>query len=160
MLTSKWFSQELKFLFFLQLQLILQLALLVQQQILPTQVQVHHFFFQMFIGISEVLTMFSLVFWQIKLMILALAACDAGGGSKAVPSSGNGSSDATSIRLTVSVLFFLVFTASYVSNFSMAWLFTGLACLLCMTVYKHWCFSEEVGLVGFYVEISWVIFFI
>ncbi|KAI3459404.1 hypothetical protein Pfo_016067 [Paulownia fortunei] len=45
---------------------------------------------------------------------------NSGGGSKTVPSSGDGSSDATSTRLTVSVLFFLVFTASYVSTFNMA----------------------------------------
>ncbi|KAK6130217.1 hypothetical protein DH2020_036027 [Rehmannia glutinosa] len=45
---------------------------------------------------------------------------NSGGGSKTVPPTGDGSSDATSIKLGVSVLFFLVFVASYVSTFSMA----------------------------------------
>ncbi|KAK6146055.1 hypothetical protein DH2020_019924 [Rehmannia glutinosa] len=44
---------------------------------------------------------------------------DSGDGSTTVPSSGDGSSDATSIRMTLSLLFFLVFTLSYVSTFNM-----------------------------------------
>ncbi|KAG8370229.1 hypothetical protein BUALT_Bualt14G0095300 [Buddleja alternifolia] len=46
---------------------------------------------------------------------------NSGSGSKTVPSStGDGSSDATSNKLAVSTLFFLLFVASYVSAFNMA----------------------------------------
>ncbi|KAI3469593.1 hypothetical protein Pfo_026256 [Paulownia fortunei] len=45
---------------------------------------------------------------------------NSGGGSKTVPSSGDGSSDATSNKLGVSMLFCLLFIASYVSTFNMA----------------------------------------
>ncbi|KAK4425653.1 hypothetical protein Salat_1759300 [Sesamum alatum] len=43
----------------------------------------------------------------------------AGGGSKTVPSSGNGSSDANSNKLAVSTMFGLLFVAFYVSTLSM-----------------------------------------
>ncbi|KAL0376643.1 UNVERIFIED_CONTAM: hypothetical protein Scaly_0781900 [Sesamum calycinum] len=43
-----------------------------------------------------------------------------GGGSKTVPSSGSGSSDANSNKLAVSMLFGLLFIASYVSTLNMA----------------------------------------
>ncbi|CAI9776816.1 unnamed protein product [Fraxinus pennsylvanica] len=39
-----------------------------------------------------------------------------GGGSKTVPSTGDGSSDATSTKLRASLLFFLLFIASYMST--------------------------------------------
>ncbi|KAL0457183.1 UNVERIFIED_CONTAM: hypothetical protein Slati_1057500 [Sesamum latifolium] len=43
-----------------------------------------------------------------------------GGGSKTVPSSGSGTSDANSNKLAVSMMFGLLFIASYVSTFNMA----------------------------------------
>lgn len=46
---------------------------------------------------------------------------DAGGGSKTVPSPGDGSSDANSNKLAVSMLFCLLFIGSYVSTFNVAW---------------------------------------